>query len=245
MKLRTFLPDFIRHCDLWLSVPATVVFFVVAKFTWLRGSPEFNMDPFQWIKADGLFYTFTRISHFQFLGSAYLAPPIVLGLGLLAALIPAVRRSATFRRLAPPLALLALALGLSLFVSSLSYYRHYWILPRQWVASMALSCLAVIWFTKETAAILSEKNRLLGLPILGLVAYVLYLSVVPVRQMKSGDVQAVVQALTQPIPPKSGAKPSTDKVPANNEEWVNLANENITSGGPVWPVFRHYYARND
>jgi hypothetical protein len=243
--IRTLLPDFIRHCDPWLSIPAAVACLTLAKYTWLRGSPVFNMDPFQWIKADGLFKTFTRISHFQFLGEAYLAAPIALGLGLLAALLPSIRRSAAFRRLGPPLGLLALALGLSLLLSAISYYRQYWILPRQWVASMALCCLAVTWLAKELAAVLADKMRLLAIPVIGVVGYGLYLSVVPVSQYKKAEVDAVMQRMINGAPKKSGAAPKSDKLPANNDEWVLLANENVASGGPVWPVFRRFYARKD
>jgi hypothetical protein len=243
---RSILPDFIRHCDVWLSVPAAIGWLVLAKYTWMRGSPDFHLDPFQWIKADGLFYTFTSISHFQFLGKAYLAGPIVLGLGLLAVLIPSVRRSAAFRRLTPPLALLALALGLSLFLSAISYYREYWILPRQWVASMVLSCLAIIWLAKEIAAPLSEKFRLLALPVIGVGVYVvLSMCVMPVHQKKAGDISAAWQFVAHGRPQKTGAVPASGKVPASNDEWVALANENITSGGPVWPIFRRHYGRND
>lgn len=243
--IRRWLSDFIRHCDPWLSIPAAITCLVLAKYTWLRGSPDFNLDPFQWIKADGLFKTFTRISHFQFLGEAYLAGPIALGLGLLGALFPSVRRAALYRRLVPPLGLLALALGLSLFFSTISYYREYWILPRQWVASMALSCLAVVWLAKEVATGLAEKLSVLALPVIGLLSYVLYLSVVPVSQYKKADVEAVMQRITQGAPKKSGAGPKSDKIPTNNDEWVLLANENVASGGPVWPVFRRFYARKD
>ena len=240
-----WLPDFIRHCDPWLSIPAAVTCLVLAKYTWLRGSPDFNLDPFQWIKADGLFKTFARISHFQFLGEAYLAAPIAFGLGLLAALFPSIRRSAAFRRLGPPLGLLALALGMSLLLSAISYYRQYWILPRQWVASMALCCLAVIWLAKELAAVLAGKMRGLALPVIGVVGYVLYLSVVPVSQFKKAEVDAVMQRIIHGAPKKSGAAPKSDKIPVNNDEWVLLANENVASGGPVWPVFRRFYARKD
>lgn len=242
---RSILPDFIRHCDAWLSVPAAIVCLVLAKYTWMRGAPDFHFDPFQWIRDDGIFYTFTGLSHFQFLGDAYLSAPIALGIGTLVSLIPTVRRSRVFRRLGPPFALLALSLGLSLFLSALCYYKEYWILPRQWVASMTLSCLAVIWLTKEITVILPTNLRLLALPVIGVVGYVLYGSLIPAYRLKVVDVNAVLKTVTHGAPPKTGAAPSSGKVPANNDEWVALANENIASGGAVWPVFRRYYSRQD
>jgi hypothetical protein len=245
IAIRSLLPDFVRHCDAWLSIPAAVACLVLAKYTWLKGAPVFNMDPFEWIRADGLFYTFTGIAHFQFLGKAYIAAPIALALGLLAALVPSIRRSPMFRRLAPPLVLLALALGLSLFLSAISYFRDYWILPRQWVASITLSCLATIWLAKEIATTLARYLKVLALPVIGVVGYVLSLSIVPVYRSKQNDVRAVVQTVIDGAARKSGAGPSSDTVPKNNEEWVALANENIAGGGPVWPVFRRFYGRSD
>ena len=239
------LAAFLRHCDMRLAVPAAIACISLAFFTWLKGSPHFQLEPFQWIKGDGLFKTFTRISHFQFLGEAYLIGPCALLIGLLTALITPLRRSAIFRQLAPPLGLLALALGLSLLLSVISYYREYWVLPRQWVASLALCCLAVLWLAKEMATVLNQRIRLLGLPLLGLMAYILYQSVIPVHQMKRNDLRAVWQATTQPTHQPITPMPAELKLPANNEEWVALANQNIVSGGKVWPIFRRFYARPD
>lgn len=236
---------FIRHCDPWLSVPAAIACLLLAKLTWMRGAPDFGLDPLQWIRGDGLFRTFVRIAHFQFLGKAYLAPFIALAVGVGAVAIPAVRRSDAFRRLLPPLALLVIALVLSVALSALTYQREYWVLPRQWVASMALCCVATIWLAREIARVLSGFVRFLDLPVLAFIAWVLYGSVTAFHQMKSADLQAAWSAILNPQSRVEQPSPEIDRVPANNEEWVALANQNIAAGGKVWPIFRRFYARND
>ncbi len=253
---RSILPDFIRHCDAWLSIPAAIVCLVLAKYTWMSGSPDFHMDPFHYLRNDrnnGFLSTFI-VLHFEFLRQAYLyiVASVALGLGLLVAVLPTNGRSAVCLRLVPPLALLALALGMSLFFSAISYFREYWILPRQWVASMALCCLGVIWLAREITASLPPKFHLLARPMTGIVGFfVLFLCVIPVHQKKASDVNAVWQTVIHGPPPKaSAAPPTTDTVQTsyqakNNDEWVRLANENIASGGSVWPVFRNYYRPDD
>lgn len=246
---RTFVPAFVRHCDAWLSIPLSIGCLILAKFTWLLGSPTFGMDPFQWIKADGIFVTFTRISHVEFLGPAYLIAPISLGLGLLAVLTPPLRRSPVFKKLGPPLLLLAVALLLSLFVSVLAYRRHYWILPRQWVASMALCPIAIIWLFKVIADFVRVKLRFADLIILGIAGYFILQAAPAIYRQKRPDISRLLDTVTGTAAPHpvTGPLPSVppEKVPGNNDEWVNLANANITEGGKVWPIFRKFYARPD
>ncbi len=56
---------------------------------------------------------------------------------------------------------------------------------------------------------------------------------------------AAIQSIIHGAPKKSGAAPTSDQIPTNNDEWVVMAIENIASGGPVWPMFRRFCARND
>jgi len=206
------------------------------------------MDPFQWIKNDGVVRTFLPMTHFQFIENVYYVPLVISGLAVVAALVPAVRRQARFRALISPIALMVLALGISLFVSYISYRRGYWVLPRQWLASMALCCLSVIWLAKELGEWAKTGGRFLGLPLLSLVAYGLFQTAVPIYRAKQADAAAIVAALTGGGTPKPTVDPTVGtpaKLPANNDEWVALANANIAAGGPVWPIFRRFYARND
>ena len=243
---RLIFSGFIRHCDPLISAPAAIAYLLLAKLTWLKGTPDFQMDPFQWIKGDGLFTTFSQIAHFQFLGKAHPAPFFFIGAVLLASAIPRVRHNPHFRRLAPPIALLVLALGISLFLSAASYHRNYWILPRQWVASQAICCLAVIWFAREIGELARTQWRYLHIPILGLIGYLLLQTAPSIYRAKAVDVAARAHVLMHPV--ESANRPEVIEptlVPVGNDEWVALANQNIKAGGPVWAIFRKFYGRAD
>ena len=233
---------FLRHCNLSISIPATIAYFTLAKFTWLRGSPEFNLDPFQWIKGDGLLAAFTSISHFQFLGHFWREALLVIAICALGFAVPRLRVHPSYRKLAAPILLIALALALSLAVSAISYHRHYWILPRQWVASMALSCIGFVWFAIELAAFLCTTARLLGFAIYLALGFVLFPLIAKIDKDKQADRNALLTAI---IADRTNPPPSAPpvEIPRDNDEWVALANANISAGGDVWPIFRRFYAR--
>jgi hypothetical protein len=236
---------FLRHCDPLLAIPAALACLMLAKLTWLSGASRLDLDPFQWIRAEGLFRTFIVLTHFQFLGKGNLVPLLALGLGLLGLLDPSVRNSQSFRRIGQPLVLLALALSMSAVLSVISYRRGYWILPRQWVASDALCCLAVVWCAKEFADWLKPLGRYADLAVVALLAWTPVLEAPDIYREKAGDVSTLAKAVFHP--PKRAAPvaaPPIDKLPADNDAWVTLANENIAAGGPVWPVFRRFYQKN-
>ena len=233
---------FLRHCNLLVSIPAAIAYFTLAKLTWLRGSPVFEMDPFQWVKRDGLLTTFISDGHFQFLGHFWREGLLVIAICAIGFAVPRLRIDPTYRRLAAPILLIALALVLSLALSAISYHRHYWILPRQWVASMALSCVGFVWLTIELAGFLSKTARFLGFPAYLALGFVLFPLIVQIHKATQADRDAVLTAvLVDRTNPPLSAPPL--ETPRNNDEWVALANANISAGGDVWPIFRRFYAR--
>ena len=60
--------------------------------------------------------------------------------------------------LLPPLLLALAALIASATLSWVSYEHHYWILDRQWVASLGLMPVAVVWYAAELGRI-ADKLR--------------------------------------------------------------------------------------
>jgi hypothetical protein len=241
--LLKLIPDFARFCDIWISIPASLVFICLAKLTWLRGSPEFQYDPFEWIRAAGLINTFTRVSHFQFLGACLWFGIGILIIAALALLIPRLRCHRDFRRIVPPLLLIALALLISLFLSYLSYRRNYWILPRQWVASMALVCFGFTWFMFELSRFLSTIVRYGHILCILAMGVVISQTAPSLHRARSKDLVAWVPHQSEAVVPIDPAVAL--KLPQSNDEWVAAANANIRAGGPVWPLFRKYYGRND
>lgn len=244
-SLRTAVSEFVRHCDPVISVSATLVFFALAKLTWQRGLPDLNMDSFQWIRPSGLLNTFTGISHFEFLGRF-----VWFGVALLIAAagafgVPGLRLNLAYRRLAPPLLLIALALLLSFCLSAVSYRHHYWILPRQWVASMALICIGYTWFVFEFARFCSSLVHCGHIPCLVLFIALLTQTTRPVFGATFSDLRACFTqiGIRQNALQQEAMFPA--KTPLNNDEWVAAANANILAGGAVWPLFRRFYGRSD
>lgn len=128
-----------------------------------------------------------------------------------------------------------MALCISVLLSLESYRHHYWILARQWVASIALVTIGMVWFAARLSGILDQRAPGGG----AAVAFVTALGVI---------VLAVSTASTRSVETTNAADAAvalrmreTDQVPATNDEWVALANLNISTGGPVWPIFRKFY----
>jgi hypothetical protein len=233
---------FFAQVDLPLTIAGTVLFFGLAALTWLRGGPSFTFDPFQWIRNDGLYKTFVDISHMEFVGRgrrwvmlAVFAAPFALAVTWARA-----QWRALARPFVAPTVLLYLALMLSIVLAYLSYRRQYWVLPRQWVASMALVPVAVVWAWAEVSRILAARHRALG--AMAVAALVLSIGLGAL-----GPVRLRLRELANPPAVVSSAlgavRADTSVAPTDNDGWVTLANLNLQAGGEVWDVFRKYYGR--
>ena len=245
-SLRALVCDFMRHCDLLISIPAVLAFLILSKLTWMRGSPDFHLDPFQYFRPQGLIIHFTRFNHFEFLGRYFWAGISLLVAAASAFIIPSLRRNPAYRRLAQPLCLIALALMVSVFLSLICYHRRYWIVPRQWVASMAIVCLGYTWFLFELSRFLATLTRRAHLYCLIAMVIVVGHRFPGIHQSKSNDLRACLRHFgRQSSPVCVPASEVPLSLPANNDEWVAAANANIRVGGPVWPLFRKFYGRGE
>jgi hypothetical protein len=143
------------------------------------------------------------------------------------------------RRLVPPLLLALAALAISATLSWISYRHHYWILDRQWIASLALMPIAVVWYLGELGRIADQRHPgLSGLLAVGCVA--------AFCETLHGLVPQKIATLRQDANRREIAAPAaspTAVVPTDNDGWVALANANIAAGGSVWPVFMKFYGR--
>ena len=239
---RTGWRSLFRHVNLPASLVGSVVFIIVGKLTWLRGGPSFPFDPFQWIKREHLFSAAVDGCHFEFL--AY--HPLRLALMAACAVTPVifillpVRLRQTWQPLVAPALLVCLAMGISALLAWLSYRRDYWILTRQWVASAALVPIGVVWFWGVLSRTLVPRlPSLAALLVIGFVAVTTMYAVRMTHHRLAGA--AAVRAAPPAAAPLPAAAYATP--PTTPEDWVALANDNIARGGPVWPVFQHYYGR--
>ena len=223
------------------------LYFLLGTLTWLRDQPHFGFDPYEWLNLHGPFANFTDYSHTQFLAGSYGMAIGLTGLVVLGALALPARLRGDARTLVAPSLLILLSVGLSLLLGWISCLAGYWILPRQWVGSVALVAVGIIWLWGEAARIWSRLTPLLGATIAALALLIVSGQALNIHRVKLNELRAY---LAEPTPPRDVA----DCVPpahlnvstlANDERnrvVVELANRNIACGGPVWTVFREYYS---
>jgi hypothetical protein len=162
------------------------------------------------------------------------------------------------RSLLSPLALIFVALLLSGLLSLMSYRAHYWILPRQWVASIALACVGTVWLCAAGAELLPTwARRRAGIAVAIFAVFPAEEAVVV--QFRTIDSWRAAQSTiarnaghvslspysSLPVEPRritiDQLKSSDGDV--QNAAWTALANQNVLVGGPVWPIFQRYYGR--
>jgi hypothetical protein len=242
--------EFLRFCDFRLLLPGMAIYGIVGAMTWMRSAPALSFDPFQWVHRDVLVRQFLDYSHMSFIFD-FATPTSQLSLGprrvVLYAMIALVlgysflprRWLPGLRRLVPPLLLAVSSLIISAVLSWISYRHHYWILDRQWVASLALMPIAVVWYMGELGRIADQRlrglNVLLAAGCVAVFCAALYELVPQKIATLRQDANRDAIATPEPSP--------TAPVPSDNDGWVALANANIAAGGSVWPVFMRFYDR--
>jgi len=252
--------------DIWQHLQPAVLFstlavyFGVGMLTWMPRQPQLAFDPFQWLPRP---WPYRVISfHFEFLfGSAggthpramllFLAVLMLLFLAALGAIAILALARSNCRSLLSPLALIFGALLLSGLLSLMSYRAHYWILPRQWVASIALACVGTVWLCAAAAELLPVGARR-GAGIAVAIFATFRAEPAVVAQFQAIDRWRTEQStialnaghvsLDQIKP--AGWSPSWLGLKgefAGYAKWVALANQNVLVGGPVWPIFQKFY----
>ena len=235
--------EILAHSNLPLSICGTLVFALVGSLSWMRGGPSFNYDPFTLFGADQFVWDVIRY-HFDFLEFvpfryAWLGLVMAATLGWL--VVPKLR-SQQWRPLIVPAALVVCAFCLTFVLSYMSYRRHYLIGPRQWLGSFAFAAIGSAWLWLTIARQLSVWRPLVGvgfaiaLPLL--LTDPLWRTVADYDQTLLRNQRLQRQVATVPEP-SDAAFPG--EIPT--QSWVDLANANVRSGGPVWRYFRHYYAQ--
>ncbi|MBD2653313.1 hypothetical protein H6G45_07380 [Synechocystis sp. FACHB-383] len=249
----------IQHINVLLLLGGCLIFILLGESTWLRGgfSEKTNLDPFQWIKSEQLFTSFFQLNHLEFLQS-FLFPLIIASMTpvLLVACIPRLR-SNYFKSFVSPILLMIFALAASILLSYISYLSNYWIMSRQWVASMALFPLGFVWLGYRISVFFSRINSFLALlwiaiffsPIIFRFGQVIEWNI----KLISEDISQVEYQKKCPLLSSEQLKylesidyfgvPNNIKNEEANEYWVCLANQNVRYGGKVWKGFRSFYGK--
>ena len=243
--------SFKKYLDIPVCVVGSILYFSIASVTWLASHPRFDRDPFQQIPQSDLLRLFVW-HHTEFFGFpergagllivisafafAYIFLPLKLRLRLRPALGPAV--------------LILLALGVSGLLLLMSYLQNYWILTRQWVASIALVAVGCAWLFAEliritTQALKDRKVIVSASTIKWLnIMLVLLVFLYGIRLNQHNlvyRVETFVSNFAQRDVVPTSHLDQAMLCPMDNQAWSLLANLNIQKSGEVWIFFRKYY----
>lgn len=233
-----------KYLNLPLCVVGTFIYLTLASQTWLTGSPVFDRDPFQFMPQSDLFYLFVW-HHSTFLGpnrggEKFLIVSLIM---LVIFTFLPMKFKNLVRPVIPPIILIYIALSLSALLSFLSYYQNYWILTRQWVASIALVAVGSTWFIAVSTTIFvkvlpNKKNKLAHFLIFILLFFYCWQLNLPKTKMLWDELTRYFSTVA--INPRNGF-PERINCPISPDTWVELANRNLAEGTPVWKIFKFYY----
>lgn len=244
---RLTIKNIAKYLNIPLCLIGTVIYFALASQTWLTGSPEFDRDPFQFMHKSELYYLFIW-QHTTFLGpnSGGEGFLIVNLISLVIFSLLPERITKIVKPIIPPIILIYLAFSISILLSFLSYYQNYWILTRQWVASIALVAIGFSWLCAETMSLLirvfPNKNQR---PMHFIIFFSLIFYCGQENQPKT---KALWTELTKQLKivttqPKKNP-PVQIACPISPETWTQLANQNLEEKTPVWGIFKFYYSND-
>ncbi|NEP54299.1 MAG: hypothetical protein F6K65_38145 [Moorea sp. SIO3C2] len=146
-------------------------------------------------------------------------------------------------------------MGISIVLSYVSFRSNYWILKRQWVASISLVPLAFVWLGYKISKIFAKINIILAFSwiMLCFTPIVLQFHKVAISNSQAlrerlDQISVIskeeqnnfeyLESLEYFETPKNLQNQNVDD---SNQYWVSLANKNIQQGGKVWKGFRGFY----
>jgi hypothetical protein len=251
------LKDILFHFNLPVVATGAFTYFSIAMCTWLGIDPNLDLNPFQWINKD-LYLSTVIDTSFGFVPNIkrfiYLYT-----LAILALIVLCLRRSFPYTRLVTPV-LVILSSALAIFLLSwISFRSGYWILPRQWVGSLLLTPVGVIFllavfFEYPRKKMAKSKIRLI-IPAILVIALLPTLLIDflerPHKSINSRVEFANVTTLIKRLPQKEleWARMADENYPERKraemeaiaEQYVLYANSNISSGEGVNSAFKAFY----
>ncbi|MEM9470949.1 MAG: hypothetical protein AAGA00_03260 [Pseudomonadota bacterium] len=255
-QLRIGIASAMNFVNFRLSLAGFILFFAIAFATWLPRHPSLGRNPFQYNSAASLPYEFLAGSHFQFVWLAGFAVAAYVAMILVLWANPKLRpASVVSETLFPlhavvPAALVMTALSLSFLLAVICYASGYWIVDWQWTGSTALVPVATIWLFAELSRALSVHSRSAAMAVSCLAVCVLLIgSLFSVQRFNAIADLPIGPDYSQRTNQLAAIDPAAMPVPTNclahleTSDWIPTANANLQLGGPVWPMFKDYYAK--
>lgn len=249
--LRMSVRTVVRFANPALLVPAAMLYLAVAFATWLKGSGSLHPDPFEYVgSAMGLVRTILG-THFNFLylpletnftilpaSLDYLTPEKVPVLIVIVGIttLPLLRTAR--RTMTPPAVLMWVGIATTACLATISYWQHYWIIQRQWLAGIALVSVATIWaLAAFSTATIDRRARLLLVPLM-----VAVIGLASVQALKAQ--LGVLDEYTAAWDTYRADSRTPQEVLAqtrDNAGWEYLANLNVSRGTKPWRELAAFY----
>ena len=243
----------------FVNVPLFMVgligYVTIGALTWMRGTANAEVDPFNFLP--GPLPVEIAAQNLYFLTSPIAAVGVIVVFA--APLVAAARARIPGRVIAraslAPILLIGLAFALALVISASTIVNDFWIFPRQWIASTALTALAAIWLVaewwntgaskRESAGTPRSRNRERGVWILISAAAIAAMSapslLIQAENLRTWDQRPIAQESNQD---ELRERLDSGQV-LTDPEWISYAQVNIDLGGRVWPEFGRYYTDID
>jgi hypothetical protein len=220
MKTR---PAFLKFINLPLQIASVLLGVGIGALTWLRGSPDFDRDP--WLIIRPLYDSITS-SHIL----AVLIVAILILIAVWNGLINSPKRAELERLIMGGVLLILVAGGMAVVFATLSLSQSYWILPRQFVASQAIITVAVVWIVSAALRENPSRSRMVLTSI-----FILMITIAAARStINQVNYLADWENNGYPIDGKPG-----------DREFLKIdvgpANQNVLNGGPVSEIFTEIY----
>ena len=230
---------------------AALLYFGLASQTWLQGTATFSeqADPFEFLTRPLLL----AMAHDHLMPIFTQPTTLILWAVVLVAAI-AVRiksqsRREALREFAGPIALLSLALLASASITLLSLSQGYWIVPRQWTASIALSILAFTWLLAVMDHRLRLLSRNLGRGFTLAVTIIAVASVFSLASFQANKWILSVRTFNETKLPDYSQEALQSRVASADslsyKDWIRYSQQNAVSGGEVWPELSLFYLSRD
>lgn len=205
--------NFLTFINLPVQITSLVLGISISALTWLRGSPNFQRDP--WLIIRPLVDSLTPLHYLAATAIAILIA-VTIWLGRTNPL--------------PALFLFAVMGAMAILFAVLSLLQSYWILPRQFVASQAIMTIAVVWAVSEALKNTPAK------PQKFLAAIYAILIILPTSRATVTQIESLRDWENNGFPiagyPGDAANPFVE---------IEKANQNVIQGGPVWPSLTSIY----
>jgi hypothetical protein len=241
-----------RWTRLWFSASGTsrLLFAIGIAATchgpiWLLGGAGQKLDPFAFSAREALTVQ-VLVAHLGHLAVPHYSWRLLLILALAALLFTLTRNGASILKsqMVAPSTLILFSFLVTGLIIAISYFNGYWILSRQWIASMALVTFGSIWLLAAASKAIDSKSKFLSIALWAVFASF----VVPMAWLR-GNEQVERLRTYRDVAETERVFWTERRTLTPDRIWLTYgvtgtANANGVLGSEVWPVVACLYGSN-